>query len=72
MSTIFMSIIGALYIANIVGTVTVIVSALSRNQQKLQEKIDLANSSMRNMKLPPDLREEVNQFMMSTQNNLDS
>ena len=61
-----LSITGALYTANIFGTITVVVSTLNRSSQKFQEKIDVANTSMRNMKLPEDLQDEVKQFMVST------
>ena len=39
--------------------------------QRLQEQIDLANTSMKNMKMPEKLQNNVREFMMSTQNNLD-
>ncbi len=38
----------------------------------MQDQIDLANATMRNMKLPIFLKENVEHFMLQTQNNLDS
>mmetsp|Transcript_3540 Transcript_3540/g.5333 ORF Transcript_3540/g.5333 Transcript_3540/m.5333 type:complete len:150 (+) Transcript_3540:1829-2278(+) len=67
-----LSIIGALFIANIFGTFAVVVSALNRKQQRFQDKIDVANTSMFNMKLPASLQEEIRAFMTQTSSNLDN
>jgi len=65
-------IFGALINANIFGTIAVIVTSLNRKAQRFQEKIDVANTSMKNMKLPENLQTHVREFMLSTQSNLDN
>ena len=54
-----LTILGALIIANIFGTFAVVVTSLNRKNSKFQEKIDTANSSMLNMKIPELLQEEI-------------
>mmetsp|Transcript_11975 Transcript_11975/g.18493 ORF Transcript_11975/g.18493 Transcript_11975/m.18493 type:complete len:179 (-) Transcript_11975:428-964(-) len=67
-----LTVVGSLVIANIFGTMAVVFTTLNRRSQKLQEKIDMANTSMLNMKLPDFLQEDIRQFMYQTQNNLDN
>lgn len=43
---------GALMNANLFGSISVIFQQLNRKRQRLQEQIDIANTSMKNMKLP--------------------
>jgi len=38
--------------ANIFGTMASIFQSINRKSQRFQEQIDLANTSMKNMKLP--------------------
>jgi len=61
-----LTLIGALMIANIFGTMTVVFTSLNRKDQQLSDCIDLANASMRNMKLPDFLMEDVRHFLMQT------
>jgi hypothetical protein len=49
---ILLLIIGALMNANIFGTMASIFQSINRKSQRFQEQIDLANTSMKNMKLP--------------------
>ena len=63
---------GALINANIFGTIAVILQMFNIKSQRLQEQIDLANTSMKNMKMPERLQENIREFMMSTQSNLDN
>ena len=72
LATIVLTILGSLLTANIFGAFAVIVSNLNRKNSKFQEKIDTANSSMVNMKIPEELQDEVRQFMVATQDNLDN
>ena len=67
-----LTILGALIIANIFGTFAVVVTSLNRKNSKFQDKIDTANSSMLNMKIPELLQDEIRQFMVATENNLDN
>ena len=68
----FALLLGALINANIFGTIVVIVQTFNRRQQILQDRMDVANTSMKNMKLPEELQNSVREFMMTTQNNLDN
>ncbi len=43
---------GAIILANVFANITVIISNMSSTSQKIQEKINVANTSMKNMKLP--------------------
>ena len=60
------TVVGALLMANIFGTMTVVFTTLNRKSEKLQEKLDTANGSMMNMKLPNDLQDEIRIFMLQT------
>eukprot|EP00347_Sterkiella_histriomuscorum_P022573 403337973 len=64
-------ILSALINANILGTIAVIIQTLNRRASRFQEQIDIANTAMKNMKLPEDLQRKVQDFMMYTQSNLD-
>jgi len=68
----FLLIIGAFFNAHIFGTIAMIVSQFNRKAQRIQEKIDLSNTSMKNMKLPEELQDRISEFMLSTSNNLDN
>ena len=46
---------GAFINAQIFGTIAVIVQTFNRKAQKFQDQIDVSNTSMKNMKLPPEL-----------------
>ena len=46
---------GALMNANIFGTIANIFQSINRKAQRFQEQIDVANTSMKNMKLPEHL-----------------
>jgi len=68
----FFTVVGALIMANIFGTLTVVFTTLNRKSEKLQEMLDRADSSMINMRLSPALQNEIRGFMLKTQNNLDN
>jgi regulator of protease activity HflC (stomatin/prohibitin superfamily) len=57
---------GALVNANIFGTIAVIAQTINRKAQRFQEQIDVANTSMKNMKLPESLQNSIREFMMFT------
>lgn len=67
-----MLIVGAFYNAQIVGTLTLLAANLNRRSQNFQEKLDVANTSMKNMAMPPGITQAVRDFLMSTQANLDN
>jgi hypothetical protein len=74
--------IGAIITANIFGTMAVILTNLNRKFSRFQEKIDIANTSMKNMKLPVlkigeltfqvELQSRVINYLMYTQSTLDN
>ena len=49
MIQLIMLIMGTFYNASVVGTLTVLAANLNRRSQKFQEKLDIANTSMKNM-----------------------
>jgi hypothetical protein len=63
---------GALINANIFGEVAVIVTSSNRQSMKFQERIDMTRNSMKNLNLPENLQLKVVNFMVFTQNLLDS
>lgn len=54
------------------GNLAVMVQQLNRKSQSFQEKLDLANTSMRNMQLPEEIQQDIRDFMTRTQSNLDN
>jgi hypothetical protein len=63
---VLMLICGALMNANIFGTIANIFSNINRRARRFQEQIDVANTSMKNMKLPQSLQGSIREFMMFT------
>ena len=60
-------IIGAIINANIFGNMAVIIQELNKKASRFQEKIDAANTAMKNMKIPPELRHKVINYLLYTQ-----
>jgi hypothetical protein len=48
-------IFAAIINANILGTIAVIIQTMNRRASRFQEQFDLANTAMKNMKLPEEL-----------------
>lgn len=63
---------GALMQAYMFGNLAVMVQQLNRKSQSFQEKLDLANTSMRNMQLQETIQVDIRDFMTRTQSNLDN
>ena len=59
--------IGAIITANMFGTMAVIVSLLNRKQAKFQQKLDLANTCMKNMCLGSATQTKVINYIFYTQ-----
>jgi len=57
--------------ANIFGNMAVIIASLNRKFSRFQEKIDTANTSMTNMKLPHELQRRVINYLRYTQSSLE-
>ena len=62
---------GALILANIFATVTVIIQNMNQKEKLFQDKMGLASTAMQSMQLPHELQDEILQFITATQNNLD-
>ena len=60
-------IIGAIINAKIFGNMAVIIQELNKKASRFQEKIDAANTAMKNMKIPPELRHKVINYLLYTQ-----
>lgn len=63
---------GAIINANIFGELAVLVSAMNRKATLFQEKIDIANTAMKNMNLPEKIQLRVLGYLAYTQTLLES
>jgi hypothetical protein len=63
---IIMLVAGAIITANIFGTMAVLLTDLYKRSTRFQEKLDLANTSMKNMKLNLHLQNKVINYLMFT------
>ena len=52
--------------AYVFGQMSVLVSEAQQKSSALQKEIDLANTSMNNLKLKPDTKTEIRMFYIST------
>ena len=64
-------ILGAVINANIFGNLAVIIGEMNKKASRFQEKIDTANTAMKNLKIPNKLQTEVINYLLFTQSNLD-
>jgi hypothetical protein len=62
---------GAIINANIFGNMAVILQSLNKKSTNFQEKLDIANETMKNLNIPMKLQEEVKNYFTFTQNTLD-
>ena len=67
----FVIIMGSLVEALIIGQMVVIVENFNRRFTEFQQVNDIANTAMRNMKLPEDLQQNVNDYIGATWMNQD-
>ena len=51
--------VGEFIHAHIMGTIAVVLSSMSRKTTKFQEQIEVASSTMKNIKLPESLQRQV-------------
>lgn len=58
--------------AHILGTISVILHALSRKSNRFQEQIEFATSTMKDMKLPDDIQSKVIEYITIKQNDMDA
>ena len=61
---------GAFINANIFGNMAVLLSAINRKAAMFQEKLDTANTAMKNMKISSKLQRKVQNYIMSTESTL--
>ena len=71
-NSIIVLLIGAIINANIFGNMAVIVQDLNAKASRFQEKIDTANTSMNNLKLPAMMQDKVREYLFYTQSNLEN
>jgi len=60
----------AIYNAIIIGDIAIQQEELGRNQVMFQQKVDLTNTAMANLKLNPSLKNEVQAYISNTHNTL--
>ena len=58
--------------AYIFGNLVVQIQNMNRKMQMFYEKLDITNTTMRNMKLSNEMQLQVREFFMKTQSGLDS
>lgn len=63
----FMLLAGAIINANIFGNMAVILSSLNKKSTTFQEKLDNGNETMKNLKIPSKLMDEIKQYYTLTQ-----
>ena len=63
--------LGAIINANIFGNMAVLLQGINRKASRFQDQIDTANTAMKKMKLPEEIQQKVQHFMMFTQSSLD-
>ena len=56
--------------ANIFGNMAVLLQGINRKISQFQEKLDTANTAMKNMKISEQLQEKVQSYIMSTESTL--
>ena len=62
---------GSIINANIFGNLAVLLQQLNRKSNEFQEKVDNANSAMKNLAIPEDIQESVQKYLDYTQSTCD-
>lgn len=52
--------------ANVMATITDIMSTMGIRGTKFQETIDMVNTNMKDLKLPEEMQKEIREFMFTT------
>jgi len=71
-NSIIVLLMSAIINANIFGNMAVIVQEMNQKASRFQEKIDIANTSMKNIRLPLYLQKKVRDYLFYTQSNLET
>jgi hypothetical protein len=58
--------------AHIMGTIAVVLSSMSRKTTKFQEQIEMATSTMKNIKLESQVQKKVQDFLVTKQGELEN
>ena len=69
--TTVMLVAAAIINANIFGNIAVLLQQINRKGMKFQEKIENANSSMKNLLIPEDFQKTIRMYLTTTQSTLD-
>jgi hypothetical protein len=64
-------ILGAMVNANIFGNMAVIIQEMNKKAHRFQEKIDIANTAMKNLGIKKELQAKVINYLLYTQSNRD-
>lgn len=64
-------ILGAMVNANIFGNMAVIIQEMTKKAHRFQEKIDIANTAMKNLGIKKELQAKVINYLLYTQSNRD-
>jgi len=64
-------IFGAIVNANIFGNMAVIIQEMNKKASRFQEKIDIANTAMKNLNINKNLQNKVINYLLYTQSNKD-
>ncbi|CAI2372437.1 unnamed protein product [Moneuplotes crassus] len=57
--------------ASIFGNLAVLLQQMNLKAAQLQEKVENANSTMKSLRIPEDIQDEVNMYIMNTHNNIE-
>jgi hypothetical protein len=58
--------------AHILGTISVVLSALNHKSHRFQEQIEFATAAMKNMKLNEDIQMKIIEYITLMQNDMDA
>ena len=67
----FIMLMSAMVNANIFGAMAVMIQQMNRKSVEFQEKIDLSNTAMKNLKLSSGIQRAVADYLIYTQNTQD-
>lgn len=67
----FILLVSAIINAHIFGSLAVIIQELSKKSARFYEKLDIANTTMKNLKLPRDIQKRVINYIIYTQSGFD-
>ena len=68
----FALLMGEFIHAHIMGTIAVVLSSMSRKTTKFQEQIEMATSTMKNIKLEQQVQKKVQEFLVTKQGELEN